>query len=126
MTDEEIIEAYLAFRNAKKAMKARHEEELKPLDANMAIIADAMLRILTERGANNTKTNVGTAFKTTRTSATVKDRDAFLNYVFDHHALSLLTNHVSKEEVEAVIELTGAPPPGVDVSRETVVQFRKA
>ena len=126
MTDNEIIEAYIKLRDMKKALKAKHTEELAPIRENMGHIESAMLAILNERGAQNSKTEVGTAFKTTRTSATVKDRDAFLNYVIDHSAWALLTNNVSKVEVEAITELTGAPPPGIDVSREIVVQFRKA
>jgi hypothetical protein len=126
MSDDTLISKYIEIRDAKAALKRKHEDELKPYDQNLSIIANAMLERLNERGTNATKSESGTAYKSIKTSATVQDRDVFLNYVVDNCAFALLTNHVSREEVEAVIDLTGAPPPGIDVSRTVVVNFRRS
>lgn len=124
--DETLIASYIAIRDKQAKLKEKHEEELRPHRAHMAAIMNEMLARLNARGADNSKTPSGTAYKSMQTSAKVIDRDEFLNYVIDNARYQLLTNHVSKEEVEAVIQLTGDPPPGVEVSRTLVVNFRRA
>lgn len=124
-TDEQLIAHYIKIRDAKTALKKLHDKALEPYDQNMAAIELAMLKRLNDRNAQNSKTDAGTAFKKLSTSATVKDRDAFLNYIRDHGAWDLLTNHVSKESVEAILELTGSPPDGVETTNVIKVQFRK-
>ncbi len=124
-TDEAVVAKYLEIRNAKAALVAKHEAQLKPFNEAMAKLADLMLARLNERGADNTKTPVGTAYKSRQVSCTMADRDAFLNYVQEHAAWSLVTNHVSKEAVSEIIDLTGSPPPGVSYEARVVVNFRK-
>ena len=117
-TDELLIRMYIEMRDWVAKEKARHKETvLKPVKKKMVTIENEMLRRLNERGANNSKTDAGLAYKKRAPlQPKVIDRDQFLNYVQDHSAWSLLTNHVSKEEVEAILELTGSPPPGVEIS----------
>jgi hypothetical protein len=125
-SDDTLIASYINIRDQKKGLEEKHDKELAPLKQAMATIMDAMLARLNERGADNSKTPSGTAYKSIQTSAKVINRDEFLNYVLDNSRFNLLTNHCSKEEVEIVTQLTGEPPPGVEVSRITVVNFRRA
>jgi hypothetical protein len=124
-TDEQLIARYLQIRDAKAVLVKQQAEALVPYDNGMAAIADAMLQRLNERSAASSKTEAGTAYKKLSASATVEDRDAFLDYVRKHDAWGLLTNHVSKEQVEAIIETTGSPPSGVKTSSVIKVHFRK-
>lgn len=124
-TDEQIVANYLRARRNCEDINAECEAKLAPIKSAMEVLEQVMLKRLNDRKANNTKTAVGTAYKTIAVSATMGDRDLFLNYVRDHGAWSLLTNHVSKEEVKAVMELTGSPPPGVNVTVVTKVNFKK-
>lgn len=126
MTDEELITHYITIRDRKKEMKAKHQLELEPLNNALDLLEDKMLAILNERGAQNTKTPAGTAFKKTQSKCKMVDRDAFLNYVQDHGAWDLITNHVSSEAVQSIIEVAKKPPDGVAVEQEIVVQFRRS
>ena len=126
ITDEQLVARYIQLRTAKSARVKEQEAEIEAnFNAHMTAIAQLMLMRLNERGANNTKTDAGTAYKKRSVSATVDNRDKFLNYVIEHSAWALLTNHVSKEQVEAIVELTGSPPDGVKISEAVVVNFKK-
>jgi hypothetical protein len=125
--DSAIIKRYLDIRDEKKALEDRHKLELAPYHENLAALAGYMLLRLNRRGADNTKVkDVGTAYKSTTTSATCVDRDKFLKYVRDHEAWDLLTTHVAKDAALDVREKTGQPPDGVTMSVEVSVRFRKA
>jgi len=125
--DSAIIKRYLDLRDEKKALEDRHKAELAPLHENMQALADYMLLRLNRRGADNTKViDVGTAYRSTNTSATCVDRDKFLKYVRDHKAWDLLTTHVAKDAALAIREKTGQPPDGVNMVVDVSVRFRKA
>jgi hypothetical protein len=72
-------------------------------------------------------TFAGTAFKVSKTSVTCEDREAWLDFVWEHNAWNGLTRHISSDFVEEWMEAhEGKPPPGVKVSKFVDVQFRKA
>jgi hypothetical protein len=126
VTDETLIARYIELRDEKNALKDKHKEELEPFSRRMGAIEDEVLARLHSRGTTNTKGPSGTAYTSMKTSAKVTDRDTFLNYVIDNSRWALLTTHVTKEEVELITSTTGEPPPGVEVSREIVVNFRRS
>lgn len=125
-SDNDLVSQYLRIRDLKEVKERECAEAMVPYTVNMALIEQEMNRRLTARGAENTKTEAGTAYKQTLASVKVLDRQEWLNYVQDHAAWHLLTNHVNKKEIEEVIEVTGGIPPGLEVSRIVKVNFRRS
>ena len=125
-SDDEVIVQYLKLRTVKNLRAEQRKQEDARIDLAMETLENMMLARLNERGAQNTKTESGTAYKKTTAKCTVTDFDLLLNYIRDHGAWSLLTKHVSKEEVKTIVDLTRSPPPGVDWQPITKVYFNKA
>src|SRR5271167_2135418 len=89
VTDVQLVEKYIALRDHVTARKAAHTEELAPYTAGMGVIEGEFLRRLIERGADNTKTEAGTAYKTTLLNIKVIDQEAFLNFAASDSGIDL-------------------------------------
>lgn len=126
-TDAELIQKYVSLRDRRKEIETRQKEELLPIMAGMETIEAVLHQLLDSRGAESIKTEYGTAYKVTNMAAKTADRHALMTYVADHSAYNLLTAAVSKEAVKEYMQSSGGhPPPGVDVTFITSVNFRRA
>lgn len=122
---DELVEKYIKLRDKKAEIKAAYEARVSQIDDFMEKIENAILKKLNEDGADSFGTPAGTAFKSTVTSATVADWDAFLEYVKGNEMWSMLDRRCNKT---AVVEFRNANddlPPGVNWREETVVRIRR-
>lgn len=126
MTLDKAIMAYVRVRDRKKDIEARHVEELAPVNQMLERLEAYMLDLMDQAGLQSIKSPHGTAFKSRRTTAKVLEWDATLGYILEYEAWDLLERRVSKKAVEAIIEETQQPIPGVEVSTEIVINVRRA
>lgn len=124
-TPAELISGYLAVRDKKRLLEARHKEELAPYNATLAKIELVLAQVMNETGLDNLPGGGGTAYRTTRTSVTVADWDAFLTWVRETEAWHMLERRAAKTAVEEVLAETKELPPGINISSDSVVQVRK-
>ena len=121
---EAFIEKYRRVRDAKAALKARHEEELRPFNEALANAEARMLQHLDEQHVESARTAAGTVYKRTERSASVADWDKVLEHVREHEAWHLLNRSVSKTAAWTAAE-EGDPVPGVELSSYVTVGIRK-
>lgn len=125
-SDAQLIEQYLKIRQLKAEMAERHKAELAPLDGAMDTIEGVMSARLIERGAQNVKTDFGTAYRSTVTRYRVVDQDAFRQKLLDSGAWGLAILSTSKAEIDDYVKTYGALPPGTDATTIESTNFRKA
>ena len=126
MNINDVVSKYIALRDEKAALKAEYEEKLAPVVEQMDMIEIALLAKMDEAGADSIKCADGTCYISTRTSASVADRDSFMAHVLENEEWPLLEVRASKAAVEQYIEEHGGQlPPGVDWSAVRVVNFRR-
>ena len=120
-----LVDKYRQIRDKKKALDDARKAEIAPysdaLDQLEAMILDA----LNKAGVESVGTSAGTAFKTTRTSYTVKDPVAFREWIEQHGRNDLLETRISKEAIEDLIASGATLPPGIKISSEVKVNVRK-
>lgn len=121
----DAIAAYVKLRDAKAALKKKHDEAAKPITEKMEKLENAILKAFQATGQESAKTSAGTAYKTTKSSATVADRDAFLEFVRAEGAWEFLENRVSKSAVEEYRQAHEALPPGVNYSSVVSLGVRR-
>lgn len=127
MTIGEMIKKYVDLRDFMKLRAEARAVEDKPYNEAMETIEGVLLQHLNENNEQSIKTEWGTAYKSTTMSAKVASPEDFFNYVREADAFQLLTSAVSKDAVkEHMEEHQGQPPPGVDVTYFTKVNFRRA
>lgn len=125
-SEKDVIGSYIKLRDRRDDIKKRHREELAPIAEVMTTMENWLLGRLTNAGSDSiTAKGTGTAFKTTRTSAKVNDWDTTLASIQENDLWHMLERRVSKAAVEEYIEANGEPPPGVEITREIVVQIRR-
>ena len=127
-TPEQLAEQYLKLRAKKSQLADEHKAIITQYDAAMQAIENATLKMLQDQGVKSFSTNKGTAFQVTKEYVSLKDREALIGAMENGDIpLDIFTNAVSKDWVLKYAEANdGLAPPGVVITRETVVQFRKA
>ncbi len=122
---EEVIKGYVKLRDKKNKLKQQHTEELVPINEKMLLVEGWLMRDLLSRGVQSQKTAEGTAFLQKNSKATVKDRDAFLEFVRENKMWDLIENRVAKSVVEDYLENTGEVVPGINFEKIQVVRIRR-
>lgn len=126
-TDADLVKSYVSLRDKTRALEAKHKEELSPLMNAMEHIENALHARMNEAKQESVKTEYGTAYKVTNISVKTADRGALMSYVRENNRFDLLTAAVGKEAVKDFMEASGGhPPPGIDVTFVTSVNFRRA
>lgn len=123
---ETIVAAYIQVRDQKAELKAKQAEEMKRFDEALGKLEGMALAALQQAGAESLRTSAGTVYQSTRTSATVADKSAFMDYVKDNGAYDLLDVRANKTAVEDFLSQHQDTPPGVVIRREVTVGFRRA
>ena len=129
ITDAQLVEKYLEFKALVASRKEAFEAELKPYVDGMSTIENEFLRRLDERGADNTKTEAGTAYKSTLLNVKVVDRDAFMKYVstyYNQGGSDMLIVSAAKDAVKQYVETNKVDPPGVETSQFVRVNIRRS
>lgn len=122
MDFEAVVAHYVRLRDTVAEIEAEAKARIEPIKADMQLIEAALLKYMQEHGLENLKTAAGTAYIAERTSATVQDWDALLEYILDNEAFDLLERRVNKT---AFLERK-AEPPGVKMSTTLAVNFRRS
>ena len=123
---DDVIRAYITIRDTIAQIKARQKVELQPYNEALDKLELQVLQVLNDAGVESMKTSAGTAYTSTKTSVTVADKSAFMDYVTSNNAFELLDVRANKTAVDGFLEENQDVPPGVNVRREITVNFRRA
>lgn len=121
-----MTQRYLALRRRKEQLSEVHKKQLAPFNEMLATLANLILAELNAAGVTSMNSPDGTVYKSTETSATVKDWPATLSYIQTHQAWDLLEARVSKTAVLTMLQESGEPVPGVSVAQEQVLRVRRS
>ena len=125
MNIEAIVAHYVTLRDTVAEIEADAKAKAAPLKADMQTIEAALLKHMQSGGVQNLKTAAGTAYISEKTSATVEDWDALLEYVLETEAFELLERRVSKTAYAERLA-SGTPPPGVKYTSMLGVNCRRS
>jgi phage host-nuclease inhibitor protein Gam len=117
---------YIKMRDKKAEMKADFDASIAPLNEKMEKLEAKLLDVFNKTGMDSVKTEFGTAYATTRSTASIADREVFMDYVKANEEWSLLEARVSKTAVEQFRSIHDNLPPGVNVRTERVVNVRRS
>ena len=126
LDDVSCLKLFIALRDRRAERKAAYTEDDAGDKNKQDKIEVEFLRRFQERGIDNVSSRgVCTAYKTTRSSATVADWDSLLNHVRENEAWEMLERRVNKTAVEQFKTVEGDLPPGINWSETQVVNFRR-
>jgi hypothetical protein len=123
----ELVAKYIELRDSKATLKAEYEEKLAPVEEKLARIEAALLDVFHKTGMESVKTEAGTAYMSTRTTVSVADRDAFMEFVKTGDHWSMMEIRAAKSAVEQYKAANeDLLPPGVNWRSEIVVNIRRS
>lgn len=123
---DDLVEKYIAVRDRKAEIAAEYKAKIAKCDEVLDRIEGALLAQFQQLGVESVRTKVGTAYCSHRTSATVADWDAALEYIKQTDNWQLLERRVSKKDIEEFKGEHGDLPPGVNWRDEVVVNVRRS
>lgn len=125
LTTERAIEKYIEMRDKIAALKKQHIQELAPFNLAKDTLEAWLLEDLSNANVEAMRATTGTVYKSVRTSATVSEWSKTLEFIRTRDAWELLEARVSKLAAEAILNETQAPIPGVNITREVILNVRK-
>lgn len=124
--DVTLLKMFIALRDRRAERKAAYQADDEGDRTKQDKIEVEFLRRFGERGIDNVSARgVGTAYRSTRSSATVADWDSFLEHVKGNDAWEFLERRVNKTAVEQFKAVNDDLPPGVNWAETQVVNFRR-
>lgn len=126
MNINEIVNKYIQLRDLKDKLKKEYSDKVAKVDQVMDKIEAAILEHMQTEGADSIGTESGTAYKSTKTSATVQDWDEVLGFIRGEGAWHMLEHRVSKKAVEEFRTEHKDLPPGIGWREEVSVNIRRS
>ncbi len=122
----ELVAKYVELRDRKSLYKGEYEAKVAKVEELMGKIEAKLLEVFATTGLESVKTEAGTAYASVRTSASVADKESFLDFVRTKEEWSLLDVRASKLAVEQYIAANEDIPPGVNLRQERVLNVRRS
>lgn len=120
------VRGYIKLRNLKSDLVKEHKEKLKVITDHLDTLEASFLSVLDAQGVKSMRTEHGTVFKKMQYRVSVKDRDAFFAFVFEHNLEHMLATSAAKDKVlEYMEEEDGKVPPGLAITSAVAVAVRK-
>lgn len=125
MRDDELVALYIQLRDRRAQRKGAYDIDDAGDKQKQEKIEALLLHRFQLSGIESVKTAMGTAYKSTRTSATVADWDMFFDFVKEGEAWELIEHRASKEAVVQYKAANDELPPGINWRSEVVINVRR-
>lgn len=122
---DELVGKYVELRDKRAQLKAKRDAELAQVDAVLDRIEVALLKTFEATGQNSANTDFGTAYKATKVSCTVADKDAFLSHIRNNEAWELADIRASKTGIAQFKGEHNDLPPGISWREEVTVNVNR-
>jgi hypothetical protein len=126
MKMSELVGKYVELREQRAQHKAEFDMKVAKIDQVLEKIEAKLLEVFEQTGMDSVKTEFGTAYSSNRSTASVADKEAFMEFVKSNDEWPLLEVRANKSSVEQFKEEHGELPPGVNWRVERVVGVRRS
>lgn len=126
MKVDELVDKYIKLRDKKASIKAEYEAKVEEYDKMLDGLESLLLNTFNETGMDSVKTASGTAYVSTRSSASVADWEAYFNgYVLPNEAWEMLERRANKTAIEQYKSANNELPPGINWTETRVINVRR-
>lgn len=122
---DELIAQYVKVRDKLADADKAHDEKTKVARDYLKLLNAKLLEKLNEVGGESVKTEAGTAYRTTRKSATIADGSVFRAFVVENALFDIVDWKANANAVDDYVKSEGALPPGVNYSVAYTVGVRR-
>ena len=122
---DDLVELYVKLRDKISAADDLHKEKMRPARDYLEALNAALLGNLNATGQDSAKTEHGTAYRSSRRTASIADAAVFRNYVITNQVWDVLDWKANATAVADLIAV-GTPPPGVNFTTVVTAGVRRA
>jgi hypothetical protein len=126
MKISELVAKYVEVRDKKSKLKADYDADVAKIDKVLDKIEAALLKTFETTGMDSVRTEFGTAYTSTKTTASIADPDAFITFCKQNDAWHMLQKRVAQSAVEQYKDEHEVLPPGIDWRVEKTVNIRRS
>jgi hypothetical protein len=124
---EKLVKIYIKLRDEIKRVTDERDTEINKLKEKQDTVAQAMLDMLKETGAESIRTPFGTVWKTIKTRYYVNDWSEFNKFVLEHEAVDLYEKRIHQTNMTEFLKNNpGVIPPTLNSDSKYDVSVRKA
>lgn len=123
---EKRTRQFIEVRDAIKRIEKEKNDALKPLKELQEILAGRIGAFMAANNLENLKTAAGTCYTSSRTTASLADPAAFMDYVIQNRQFDLLDRRANVTAVKAFVKQHSGLPPGCNLSTIETIGVRRA
>jgi hypothetical protein len=124
---EQTVKVYLNIRDAIEELKERQDQEMKALESQYEVVANALLDFCNSQNLDSVRTTVGTISRRVSSRYWTSDWDSMYRVIKEHDAPYLLEQRIHQGNMRQFIsENPEAFPPGLNSDSKYTVQVRRA
>lgn len=123
---DKLASAYIKMRDKRKEILAKYEEEDKKIEAQMDMVAEELLKLCKDIGADSIKTQAGTVFRSVRTRYETTDWESMYNFILEHDIPQVLERRISTTNMKQFLdENPTLMPVGMNINNKYTVTVRR-
>lgn len=126
MKISELVQKYVEVRDKKAQMESEHKAKIAKVDEVLDKIEAALLKTFDTAGMDSVRTEFGTAYSSSRTTASIADPDAFMTFCKENNAWHMLQKRVAQSAVEQYKDEHQDVPPGINLRVERTIGIRRS
>lgn len=127
LDDSRLLEVFIALRDRRGERKKQFDEADADDKAKQEKIEAILMDRMTARGIDSMAVKgVGTAYKSTRVSYTVRDAEAVRKFVEETGHTDMLDLKINKTFADTFVQENNDLPPGVNRNTFTQVNIRRS
>ncbi len=119
------VDQFIKLRDHKTKAKKAFDESMTRINQAIDKLEGDILGALQSQGLKNIKTDDGTAYINTQSSATVKDREAFEKFCDDTGNRGAMDIRANKKAIRELLD-AGTEVPGVAYSERVTIGVRRS
>lgn len=126
VTADQLVAIYIKMRDAKDTVKRDMEQQINEIDEQMQVIAQQILEICKDTGAESIRTAHGTAYRTIKQRFWTNDWEAMHKFIRENEAMELLERRIHQTNMKQFLEEhPDLKPAGLNIDREYAVTIRR-
>jgi arsenate reductase-like glutaredoxin family protein len=123
---DKLASVYIKMRDKRKEILAEFEAQDSKIEAQMEMVAEELLKLCKDIGADSIKTQAGTVFRSVRTRYETTDWESMYNFILEHDIPQVLERRISTTNMKQFLdENPTLMPIGMNVNNRYTVTVRR-
>jgi len=123
---DQLVAVYIKMRDKKDAIRHDMEQQINHIDEQMQVVAQQILEICKETGAESIRTAHGTAYRTIKQKFWTNDWEAMHKFIRENEAMELLERRIHQTNMKQFLEENPElKPAGLNIDREYAITVRR-